>query len=134
MELQKSRSPESLNEAPAVLVLSEYGGRQQRIGCVDPGGAEIKRYLAAPNLKRVVRKHKTGHIVEIHITPHGDDTKLPSHGGGQSLTYDESVAEQYQLPVLKIYDAQEDRFRKWGENDGFNSRGFNPYDLPRLHP
>lgn len=129
---RQKRSSPILTLAPCILILAETGGRQQRLGFIDPGGAELQRYLEAPNLIRVVRKNKTGFIVELHISPHGDDQKLPSHGAGQSLTYEESICEHWQLPMLKRYDTDTRRFVKWGENDGFNPMRFNPDLIPKL--
>lgn len=89
--------------------------------------AAARKYVDAPNAK-VIRAHRSGEIVEVHIKPHGDDTKRRSTAGGRSLTYEEVVAEQH-LVTLKIWDGE--RFRRWTAQDGFNPRRFNPDRLAK---
>ncbi len=74
----------------------------------------------------MIRQRSTGSIVEIHMVPHGDDTKRPSREGGRKLTYEETLVEQYHLETLKIFDEQLQCYRRWNENDGFNPMRFNP--------
>lgn len=129
---RQSAAPAAPTKAPAILIVAESGGRQQRLGFIDPGGAELERYLKAPNLTDVIKERKSGHILRLHIAPHGDDTKMESRGAGQALTYDEPILEQYHLEVLKIWDEYRQCYRKWGEKDSFNPWRFNP-DTIRVH-
>jgi hypothetical protein len=41
--------------------------------------------MSAPNV-RIVRKRKTGHIVEIQLLEYGDDSRLPGKWGNPQAT------------------------------------------------
>ena len=84
----------------------------------------IRRFIGAPNAE-LVRKRKTGEIVQVNLASHGDDSILRSPADGRSPTYEEHL-EAHTLTVLKRYDDQSGRLMRWGADDSFNPRRFNP--------
>ena len=57
------------------------------------GPERVRRLLAAPNVK-IIRKHKTGAIVELQLLEFGDDARLaPRDGNPQKLSHDSETAE-----------------------------------------
>ncbi len=84
----------------------------------------VRRYLDAPNAE-VVRKRKTGQIVQINLAPYGDDSILRSIGGGPSATYEEHL-EAHTLVMLKRYDDACGQLVCWDADNSFNPRRFNP--------
>ena len=84
----------------------------------------VQRYVCAANAE-VVRKRKTGEIVQVNLASHGDDSALRSTGDGPSPTYDEHL-EVHTLVVLKRYDDDAGQLVRWNADDGFNPRRFNP--------
>jgi len=84
----------------------------------------IRAYLTARNAE-IVRKRKTGEIMQINLLPYGDDSTLCSIGDSASPTYEEQL-EIHTLTVLKRYDDRSGRLVRWNEDDGFNPRRFNP--------
>ncbi len=89
-----------------------------------------RRYFHAPNAK-IIRKHKTRQVVEVHLLDFGDETNIRSMSGGASSTYEDSLAEgERHLVTLKIWDPHLQCYRKWNHTDAFDPRRFNPDRLP----
>ena len=88
----------------------------------------VRRYVGAANVE-IVRKRKTGQIVQVNLLAHGDDSqKKPGHDGGYP-TYDEHLGS-HSLVMLKRVDAETGQLVRWSGRDQFNRRRFNP-DLVR---
>ena len=84
----------------------------------------VRRYLGAANAE-VVRKRKTGQIVQINLSQHGDDTLLKSEHDNARPTYEEHVGSR-SLVVLKRVDPATGQLVCWSDRDQFNPRRFNP--------
>jgi hypothetical protein len=53
----------------------------------------VQRLIAASNVK-IVRKRKTGSIVEVHLLEFGDDFRLPaSHANPQRLSHNHETED-----------------------------------------
>lgn len=92
----------------------------------------IRAFLAARNAE-IVRKHKTGEIMQINLLPYGDDSMRHSTGDGACPFYDEHL-ELHTLTVLKRYDDRSGRLVRWNENDSFNPQRFNPDNVQVVRP
>src|SRR5215468_448517 len=99
-----------------------FGGPRVVDFC-DEAGAQ--RYVHAKNAQ-VIRERKSGEIVRINLVSFGDDSGERSHGQVNSV-YEEHL-EAGNLNVLAI--AQHGTLRRWGANDAFNPRRFNPDMVP----
>jgi hypothetical protein len=54
--------------------------------CIEfAGPARVQRLVQAANVK-IVRKRKTGNIVEIQLLEYGDDSRLPGKWGNPQAT------------------------------------------------
>ncbi len=84
----------------------------------------VRRFLDAANVE-IVRKRKTGKIVQINLASYGDDSKLPSIVGNANPTYEERL-ETHTLIMLKRFDERTQRLECWGDDDSFNPQRFNP--------
>jgi hypothetical protein len=63
------------------------------------------RYLDAPN-EKIVRKLKTGQIVQVELSTLSDDSNRKSLARGRALTYEETLKEgRDRIVVLKHYVA-----------------------------
>jgi hypothetical protein len=91
-------------------------------------GVSVQRYLTAANA-RVVRKRKTGQIVQVNLSSHGDDSLLPSCHDGPCPTYTEHLGPRL-LVTMKRVDTETGQLVRWSPRDGFNPHRFNP-DLIR---
>lgn len=90
-----------------------------------------RRYLKAPNAV-VIRKHKTGQVVEVHLLNFSDDTNMRSVAGSASPTYEDSLCEgEHHLVTIKVWDPYLQAYRKWNHNDSFNPKRFNPDLVPK---
>lgn len=96
------------------------------IACCD--AVSIRRFIGAANAE-VVRKRKTGQIVQVNLASYGDDSKLRSTSDGASPTYDEHL-DQHTMTMLKRCDTQTGRLVRWDSDDTFNPRRFNPDHVP----
>jgi len=84
----------------------------------------VRRYIGAANAE-IVRKRKTGQIVQINLHQHGDDSSRKSLGDSDHPTYEEHVGAQ-SLVMLKRVDPETGQLVHWNESDQFNPRRFNP--------
>jgi hypothetical protein len=63
------------------------------------------RYLDAPD-EKIVRKRKTGQIVQVELSTLSDDSNRKSLAGGRAFTYEETLNEgRDRIVVLKRYVA-----------------------------
>ncbi len=90
----------------------------------------VRRFIGAPNAE-VVRRRKTGEIMQVNLESHGDDSALQSLASDASPTYNEQLAVHTVL-VLKKYDPDEGRLVRWSDDDSFSPRRFNPDLLETL--
>jgi len=68
----------------------------------------VRRYLGAANAE-IVRKRKTGQIVQVNLSSHGDDSQLPS--------YLEQVGP-HPVVMLKRFDQITGQLLRWPSEDG----------------
>ena len=78
----------------------------------------VRRYIGAANAE-VVRKRKTGEIVQINLHPHGDDSLLKPKGDSAHPTYEEHVGLR-SLTMLKRVDPETGQLVRWSDRDQFN--------------
>lgn len=90
----------------------------------------VRRYLSAPNAE-VVRKRKTGEIVQINLVSHGDDSREPSGRRNARPTYEEHL-ESRSMIMLKRFDPETGQLVCWSDRDQFNPCRFNPDALSAL--
>ncbi|HZV06191.1 MAG TPA: hypothetical protein VE999_14025 [Gemmataceae bacterium] len=84
----------------------------------------VRRYIGAPNAE-VIRKRKTGQIVQINLLSYGDDSvQKPRHDSDHS-TYEEHLGA-HTLLMLKRVDPETGQLVRWSDRDQFNPRRFNP--------
>ena len=88
----------------------------------------VRRYIGAANAE-IVRKRKTGQIVQVNLLAHSDDSQSKSVHDSGYPTYDEHVGS-HSLVMLKRVDAETGQLVRWSSRDRFNPRRFNP-DLVR---
>ena len=91
-------------------------------------GVSVRRYLDAANAE-VVRKRKTGQIVQVNLSPHGDDSLFPSRHDDACPTYTEHLGPRL-LVMMKRVDTETGQLVRWSPRDEFNPLRFNP-DLIR---
>jgi len=84
----------------------------------------VRRYIGAANAE-IVRKRKTGEIVQVNLLSHGDDSLEKSSHDGHYPTYDEHVGAQTLL-TLKRVDSKTGQLVRWSDRDQFNPHRFNP--------
>lgn len=84
----------------------------------------VQRYIGAPNVE-VVRKRKTGQIVQVNVLSHGDDSQQKSGLDNGQPTYEEHVGS-HSLVMLKRVDAETGQLVRWSDRDQFNPHRFNP--------
>ena len=84
----------------------------------------VRRYIGAANAE-VVRKRKTGEIVQVNLLSHGDDSMEESAHDSAIPTYDERVGSR-SLLMLKRVDPETGQLVRWSDRDQFNPRRFNP--------
>jgi len=84
----------------------------------------VRRYIGAANAE-VVRKRKTGQIVQINLMQHGDDSLAPSAHNSAHPTYEEHVGSR-SLVMLKRVDPETGQLVCWSDRDHFNRRRFDP--------
>jgi hypothetical protein len=62
--------------------------------CIEFAGPErVRKLMQAANVK-VIRKRKTGPVVELQLLQHGDDTRAPSQWGNpQKLSHNHETPE-----------------------------------------
>ena len=84
----------------------------------------VRRYIGAPNAE-IVRKRKTGQIVQVNLLPHGDDSLVKPRHDSDHPTYDEHVGP-HSLVMLKRVDPETGQLVRWSDRDQFNPRRFNP--------
>ena len=84
----------------------------------------VRRYIGAANVE-IVRKRKTGEIVQVNLLSHGDNSLEKSSHDSHHPTYDEHVGAQ-SLLVLKRVDPKTGQLVRWSDRDQFNPRRFNP--------
>ncbi|MCC6394022.1 MAG: hypothetical protein IT167_25720 [Bryobacterales bacterium] len=89
----------------------------------------VRRYIGAANAE-IVRKRKTGEIVQVNLLSRGDDSIEKSRHDNHYPTYDEHVGAQ-SLLMLKRVDPKTGQLVYWSDRDQFNPRRFNP-DLVSL--
>jgi hypothetical protein len=92
--------------------------------CAPEQAARIARARNA----EIVRARKTKQIVRINLRSMGDESGERSIGS-VGPTYEE-LLDAGHVNVLSIIGAN-GVFRRWGANDGFNPRRFNPDTLPQ---
>jgi len=83
----------------------------------------VRRYLDAANAE-VVRKRKTGQIVQVNLRAHGDDSLTPSSRRNARPTYEEQL-ESRSMIMLKRFDPETGQLVCWSDRDQFNPRRFN---------
>jgi hypothetical protein len=88
----------------------------------------VLRYLGAANAE-VVRKRKTGEIVQINLLSHGDDSLQPSAHRDARPTYQERL-ESTSMTMLKRLDPETGQLVCWSDRDQFSPRRFNPDAVP----
>ena len=88
----------------------------------------VRRYIGAPNAE-IVRKRKTGQIVQVNLLSHGDDSLVKSRQDGDHPTYEEHVGSQ-SLVMLKRVDPETGQLVRWSDRDQFSPRRFNPDSIP----
>lgn len=88
----------------------------------------IRRYIGAPNAE-VVRKRKTGQIVQVNLLSHGDDSLEKPRQDSDHPTYEEHVGD-HSLVMLKRIDPETGQLVRWSDRDQFNPRRFNPDTVP----
>ena len=88
----------------------------------------VRRYIGAPNAE-VVRKRKTGQIVQVNLKPHGDDSLRPSLHDDAGPTYREQLGP-HPLVVIKRLNPATGQLVRWSDRDKFNPRRFNPDAIP----
>jgi hypothetical protein len=88
----------------------------------------VRRYIGAPNAE-LVRKRKTGQIVQVNLEPHGDDSLLPSRHDDAGPTYREQLGP-HPLVVVKRLNPATGQLVRWSDRDKFNPRRFNPDAIP----
>ena len=76
----------------------------------------VRRYLGAANAE-VVRKRKTGQIVQVNLSSHGDDSQLPSRYDDFHPTYLEQVGP-HPVVMLKRFDQRTGQLLRWPSEDG----------------
>lgn len=84
----------------------------------------VRRYFGAANAE-LVRKRKTGQIVQVNLIQHGDDSLLKSLHDSARPTYEEHVGPR-PLVTLKRLDPETGQLVRWSDRDHFNPRRFNP--------
>ena len=90
----------------------------------------VRRYIGAANAE-VVRKRKTGQIVQVNLLSRGDDSaEKPTHDSNQP-TYEEHVGV-HSLVMLKRVDPETGQLVRWSDRDRFNPRRFNPDMVPAI--
>jgi hypothetical protein len=86
-------------------------------------GVSVRRYIGAANAE-VVRKRKTGQIVQVNLRQHGDDSlRRPAHDNARP-TYAEHLGSR-SLVMLKRVDPTTGQLVRWSDADQFNPRRFN---------
>jgi hypothetical protein len=88
----------------------------------------VRRYIGAPNAE-LVRKRKTGQIVQVNLKPHGDDSLRPSLHDDAGPTYREQVGP-HPLVEIKRLNPATGQLVRWSDRDKFNPRRFNPDAIP----
>jgi hypothetical protein len=89
----------------------------------------VRRYIGAANAE-IVRKRKTGQIVQVNLLSHGDDSMEKSAKDSQHPTYEEHVGP-HSLVMLKRVDPETGQLVRWSAHDQFNPRRFNPDTVQR---
>jgi hypothetical protein len=89
----------------------------------------VRRYIGAANAE-VVRKRKTGQIVQVNLLAYGDDSQRRSAHDNAHPTYEEHL-ESGLLTVLKRVDSETGQLVRWSDRDQFNPRRFNPDTIPK---
>jgi len=89
----------------------------------------VRRYIGATNAE-IVRKRKTGEIVQVNLLSHGDDSRNKSAHDNGYPTYQEHV-EAESLVMLKRVDCATGQLVRWSHRDQFNPRRFNPDLVPK---
>lgn len=84
----------------------------------------VQRYIGAANAE-VVRKRKTGQIVQVNLRSHGDDSLAPSARRNARPTYEERL-ESRSMIMLKRFNPETGQLVCWSERDQFNPHRFNP--------
>ena len=84
----------------------------------------VRRYIGAANAE-VVRKRKTGQIVQVNLLSHGDDSLEKSRHDSNHPTYEEHLGSR-SLVMLKRVDPETGQLVRWSDRDQFDSRRFNP--------
>ena len=84
----------------------------------------VRRYVGAPNAE-IVRKRKTGEIVQVNLLSHGDDSVEKPRHDSHHPTYEEHVGAQ-SLLTLKRVDPEAGQLVRWSDRDQFNPHRFNP--------
>ena len=84
----------------------------------------VRRYIGAANAE-VVRKRKTGQIVQINLQSVGDDSLEKSAHENAHPTYEEHVGPGKRV-VLKRVNPKTGQLVCWSDRDRFNPRRFNP--------
>lgn len=88
----------------------------------------VRRYIGAPNAE-LVRKRKTGEIVQVNLQSHGDDSLVASLHDTAGPTYQEHL-KPHPLVVLKRVDPTTGQLVRWSPTDTFSPRRFNPDLVP----
>jgi hypothetical protein len=88
----------------------------------------VRRYLGAPNAE-IVRKRKTGEIVQVNLHSHGDDSLEPSAHRNARPTYEEHL-ESRSMIMLKRVDPDTGQLVCWSDRDQFSPHRFNPDATP----
>ena len=84
----------------------------------------VRRYIGAANAE-VVRKRKTGQIVQVNLLSHGDDSLEKSGHDSDHPTYEEHVGSR-SLVMLKRVDPETGQLVRWSDRDHFSPCRFNP--------
>ena len=84
----------------------------------------VRRYLGAANAE-VVRKRKTGQIVQINLQSVGDDSLEKSAHENAHPTYEEHVGPR-KLVMLKRVNPKTGQLVCWSDRDKFNPHRYNP--------
>lgn len=89
----------------------------------------VRVLLGAPNAE-VLRKRKTGIIVQINLLPLADESRGRAPREDSRVAHYEEHLEPAPIPMLKII-GDDGSMRRWDDADAFNPRRFNPDSVAR---
>jgi hypothetical protein len=75
----------------------------------------VRRYIGAANAE-IVRKRKTGQIVQVNLSSHGDDSQLLSRFDDCHPTYQEHLGP-HPVVMLKRFDQRTGQLLRWPSED-----------------